>query len=50
MSPKYRLASFAVPALCAAFMTANLQAAAVENKPPVRVSIKDIPHLEKRDG
>jgi hypothetical protein len=50
MSPKYRLASFVVPALCAAFMTVNLQAAAVENKPPVRVSLKDIPHLEKRDG
>jgi hypothetical protein len=49
MSPKYRLA-FVVPVLCAAFMTVNLQAAAVENKPPVRVSIKDIPHLEKRDG
>jgi hypothetical protein len=50
MSPKYRLAFFVVPALCAAFMTMDLQAAAVENKPPVRVSIKDIPHLEKRDG
>ena len=50
MSPKYRLASFVVSALCAAFMTVNLQAAAVENKPPVRASIKDIPHLEKRDG
>jgi len=50
MSPKYRLASFVVLALCAAFMTVNLQAAAVENRPPVRVSIKDIPHLEKRDG
>jgi hypothetical protein len=50
MSPKYRLASFVVPALCAAFMTVNLQAAPVENKPPVRVSIQDIPHLEKRDG
>ena len=50
MSAKYRLASFLVPALCAAFMTANLQAAPVGNKPPVRVSVKDIPHLEKRDG
>jgi Domain of unknown function (DUF5597)/Beta-galactosidase len=50
MSAKYRLAFFAVAALCAAFMTVNLQAAAVENKPPAVVSIKDIPHLEKRDG
>ena len=50
MSSKYRLAFFVVAALCAAFMTANLQAAAVENKPPAAVSIKDIPHLEKRDG
>jgi len=50
MSPKYRLVFFVAPALCAVFMTVNLQAAAVENKPPVRVSLKDIPHLEKRDG
>ena len=50
MSSKYRLASFVVPALCALFMTVNLQAAAVENKPPVIVNIKNIPHLEKRDG
>ena len=50
MSSKYRLASLAVAALCAVFMTTNLQAAPVENKPPAAVSIKDIPHLEKRDG
>ena len=50
MSRKYRLASFVVSALCVLFMTVNLQAAVVESKPPVRVSLKDIPHLEKRDG
>jgi len=50
MSSKYRLASFAVPALCALFMTVNLHGATVETKPPAIVNIKDIPHLEKRDG
>jgi Domain of unknown function (DUF5597)/Beta-galactosidase len=50
MLPKYRPAFFAAPALCAAFSTVNLQAAAVEHKPAVKVSIKDMPHLEKRDG
>ena len=50
MSSKYRLASFAVSALCALFMTVNLHAAAVEAKPSAIVNLKDIPHLEKRDG
>jgi hypothetical protein len=50
MSSKYRLASFAVSALCVLFMTVNLQASAAETKPPVIVDVKDIPHLEKRDG
>ena len=50
MSSKYRLAFFAISALCVLFMTVNLQASAVETKPPVIVNLKDIPHLEKRDG
>ena len=50
MSSKYRLASFAVSALCTLFMTVNLHAATVEAKPPAIVNLKDIPHLEKRDG
>ena len=37
MSSKYRLASFAVSALCVLFMTVNLQASTVETKPPVTV-------------
>jgi beta-galactosidase GanA len=50
MSRKYRFASFMVSALCVLFMSVPLQAAVVATKPPVIVNIKDIPHLEKRDG